>query len=158
MQRRAAYFGCIAAPDDSCEARAPAEPPSSSWPASSAPPRWSRARIGVAGRRRNSGGSTKGGRTGHQTRPIAGAGGRQIHEGLWGKCQRGWCWDVAQPALMCILTELGPVSGRAGRKGRFELTSATRNPEHFTALNQILDGALNLCSFHQHQCPLSTSI
>lgn len=46
---------------------------------------------------------------------------------------------------MCILTELGPVSGRAGRKGRFELTSATRNPEHFTALDQILDGALNLC-------------
>lgn len=50
-----------------------------------------------------------------------------------------------------ILTELGPVSGRAGRKGRFELTSATRNPEHFTALDQILDGALNLCNFHQHQ-------
>lgn len=67
-------------------------------------------------------------------------------------CQLGRCWDVAQPALMCILTELGPVSGRAGRKGRFELTSATRNPEHFTALDQILDGALNLCKFHQHQC------
>lgn len=67
-----------------------------------------------------------------------------------GKCQLGRCWDVAQPALMCILTKLGPVSGRAGRKGRFELTSATRNPEHFTALDQILDGALNLCDHHQH--------
>lgn len=66
--------------------------------------------------------------------------------------QLGRCWDVAQPALMRILTELGPVSGRAGRKGRFELTSATRNPEHFTALDQILDGALNLCNSHQHQC------
>ena len=61
------------------------------------------------------------------------------------------CWDVAQPALICILTELGPVSCRAGREGRFELTSATRNPEHFTALDQILDGALNLCDCHQHE-------
>lgn len=77
-----------------------------------------------------------GGRTGHRTRPIVAAEGRQIHEGLLGMCQRGRCWDAAQPALMCILTELGPVvSSRAGRKGRFELTSATRNPEHFTALD-----------------------
>jgi hypothetical protein len=52
---------------------------------------------------------------------------------------------------MCILTKLGPISGRAGREGRFELTSATRNPEHFTALDQILDGTLNLCDCHQHE-------
>ena len=38
-----------------------AEPPSSAWPASSVPPRWSRARIGVAGRHRNSGGWMTGG-------------------------------------------------------------------------------------------------
>lgn len=54
IQKRAAYFGCIAALDGNSEAHAPAEPPFSSWPASSAPPRWSRARIGAAGTRRSS--------------------------------------------------------------------------------------------------------
>lgn len=59
---------------------------------------------------------------------------------------------------MCILTKLGPVSSRAGRKGRFELTSATRNPEHFTALDQILDGALNLYKFSLASVPSLTGI
>lgn len=56
IQKRAAYFGAIAALDDSCEVLAPAEPPSSAWPASSAPPRWSHAKAGVVAQHRNSAG------------------------------------------------------------------------------------------------------
>ena len=53
IQKRAAYFGYIAALDDSCAALVPAEPPSSAWPASSVPPRWNRASSGDVARRKS---------------------------------------------------------------------------------------------------------
>lgn len=69
IQKKAAYFGCIAAPDGNSEAHAPAEQPFSFWPASSAPPRWSRAMTGVAGwHKRTAGWTTHGGRGHRQSR------------------------------------------------------------------------------------------
>jgi len=68
IQKRAAYFGCIAALDGNSEALALSERPFSSWPASPAPPRWSRARSGGVERRRRTGGWT-GCRAVRQSRP-----------------------------------------------------------------------------------------
>ena len=83
IQKRAAYFGCIAAPDGSSAALAPAERPFSSWPASSVPPRWSRARTGGAGWRRSSAGSTRcGGRGRRQSWPSSGGASRGRRAGV----------------------------------------------------------------------------
>lgn len=90
IQKRAAYFGCIAALDDSCEALAPAEPPSSAWPASSAPPRWNRASSGGVAPRRSSAGSGQSDRqpAGHRNRLPSGFGDRhgRIHLDHLSKC------------------------------------------------------------------------
>ena len=83
IQKRAAYFGCIAALDGSSEALAPAERPFSSWPASSVPPRSSRARTGGAGWRRSFADSTtRAGRGHHRSWPRSGGENRDRREGV----------------------------------------------------------------------------
>lgn len=83
IQQRAAYFGYTAAPGGSCAARAPAELPSFSSAESSAPPRWTRATIGVSGWRKSSEDSMQEAQLGPQIlrRSVAVAD-RRDHEGL----------------------------------------------------------------------------
>jgi hypothetical protein len=105
IQKRAAYFGCIAALDGSSEALAPAERPFSSWPASSVPPRSSRARTGAAERRRSSASwRTGAGRARHQSRPSSGGGDRDLRAGVRLASEVKGQWDG--------LVGVGPASPR----------------------------------------------
>lgn len=67
-------------------------------------------------------------------------------------CENGVCQHVTgglrpsqQHLSSGILTKAALESGRAGRKGWLKLTSTTRGPKHLAALDQILDGSLDLC-------------
>jgi len=147
IQKREAYFGCIAALDGSSEVRAPAERPFSSWPASSAPPRSSRVRAGVAGQRKSSADSQPGGGHEGQTRG-------------WGEDgHQGWRADARLPVITTvsgtgssgaarpvpgILTESWVESGRAGVRWQ-GLTTGPRVRKHLAALDEIVNGTVDLC-------------
>lgn len=145
IQKRAAYFGCIAALDGSSEVLAPAGRPFSAWPASSVPPRSSRGRSVVAARRRRFAGSTRGGGRAHhrsrRARTEDGNRGRQTGVRLPTEVSGSGSSMSARPAPG-VLTGRWVHSGRAGN--RLRLTTAPGTSKHLAALDEVVDGTFNL--------------
>ena len=155
IQKRAAYFGCIAALDGSSEVLAPVERPFSAWPASSAPPRSSRGRSGVAAMRRSFANSSPGGgrarrRTRRRRRSEDGnRRGRQTGVRLPIKV-RGSCLSMSALPVPGILTGTWVHPGGAGR--RLRLTTAPGTSKHLSALDEVVDSAFDLWNKTQSAC------